>query len=369
MSSAEPLLIVDAVDIIHTVPGESRESVPTLAAIVGPNHDERVAPVWAPDASSSCCTRCSQHFSTRTRRHHCRYCGMLLCSQCCNGGQLRLDRWLSSVEPHYLVSVPDHDLTPDQSGLPCGIVCVACAEFAPAEIEARLTERLRAVEERRATAAAQQSFELEGQRAAEQEELLHSRAELVVACEEPAGHDTIAIILRLMDKHPADPEIQETGCAMLAKKEWCRLAVISSLAVRRSVDSSRQTISALRRALREVKTETVLCSFLVAVRRRTDYFIDKRGSRIVKPKDREDDLQQILSHPAYRAALIDDSDIIDSTLSDVRRRAILVLPMLARGVPQASKYSCLASAAALAVNALCMLNKQHEEEEEEEEEE
>ena len=37
---------------------------------------------WALDESSRSCTRCSAAFSAMRRRHHCRWCGCLLCSSC-----------------------------------------------------------------------------------------------------------------------------------------------------------------------------------------------------------------------------------------------------------------------------------------------
>ncbi|TMW57101.1 hypothetical protein Poli38472_003026 [Pythium oligandrum] len=43
------------------------------------------APVWVPDEDRSACMECHKKFgSLGTRRHHCRYCGRLLCSKCTN---------------------------------------------------------------------------------------------------------------------------------------------------------------------------------------------------------------------------------------------------------------------------------------------
>jgi hypothetical protein len=47
------------------------------------------APVWIPDDECSKCMECKKQFgSLGTRRHHCRFCGRLLCSKC-TGCQLR----------------------------------------------------------------------------------------------------------------------------------------------------------------------------------------------------------------------------------------------------------------------------------------
>ena len=49
-----------------------------LPTLVSKCHDGR----WALDESSHSCTRCAAAFSAMRRRHHCRWCGCLLCSSC-----------------------------------------------------------------------------------------------------------------------------------------------------------------------------------------------------------------------------------------------------------------------------------------------
>ncbi|XP_047735879.1 zinc finger FYVE domain-containing protein 21-like, partial [Hyalella azteca] len=39
---------------------------------------------WARDSSTSACHKCDERFSAFKRRHHCRLCGDLFCSACCN---------------------------------------------------------------------------------------------------------------------------------------------------------------------------------------------------------------------------------------------------------------------------------------------
>jgi len=41
-------------------------------------------PVWVPDSSSDKCEMCSVPFTFFNRRHHCRRCGHLFCSECCS---------------------------------------------------------------------------------------------------------------------------------------------------------------------------------------------------------------------------------------------------------------------------------------------
>ncbi|XP_063926655.1 zinc finger FYVE domain-containing protein 9 isoform X2 [Zophobas morio] len=42
------------------------------------------APLWIPDAEATSCLHCEQKFTVIKRRHHCRACGYVLCSKCCN---------------------------------------------------------------------------------------------------------------------------------------------------------------------------------------------------------------------------------------------------------------------------------------------
>jgi hypothetical protein len=43
---------------------------------------------WAVDESSTSCMRCGGAFSAVRRRHHCRWCGCLLCSGCSQAKRL-----------------------------------------------------------------------------------------------------------------------------------------------------------------------------------------------------------------------------------------------------------------------------------------
>jgi len=39
-------------------------------------------PAWLPDTASAHCQICKTAFTTKNRRHHCRYCGRLICGKC-----------------------------------------------------------------------------------------------------------------------------------------------------------------------------------------------------------------------------------------------------------------------------------------------
>lgn len=41
-------------------------------------------PFWVPDAETDNCMQCHTKFTVIKRRHHCRACGLVLCSKCCN---------------------------------------------------------------------------------------------------------------------------------------------------------------------------------------------------------------------------------------------------------------------------------------------
>ncbi|KAI4455345.1 zinc finger fyve domain-containing protein [Holotrichia oblita] len=42
------------------------------------------APLWIPDSDALSCLHCDARFTVIKRRHHCRACGLVLCSKCCN---------------------------------------------------------------------------------------------------------------------------------------------------------------------------------------------------------------------------------------------------------------------------------------------
>ena len=67
-----------------------------------------------PDAKSKECYECSTKFTTLRRKHHCRLCGQIFCSKCCNqlvpgkivkcSGDLKVCTYCSKVVLSYLKS-------------------------------------------------------------------------------------------------------------------------------------------------------------------------------------------------------------------------------------------------------------------------
>lgn len=57
-----------------------------------------VPPEWVPDEKVVGCMRCAKHFTLLVRRHHCRVCGRIYCSDCCSNFSL-LPRQFNRAEP------------------------------------------------------------------------------------------------------------------------------------------------------------------------------------------------------------------------------------------------------------------------------
>lgn len=49
-----------------------------------PLQDSDLKQYWMPDSQCKECYDCSEKFTTFRRRHHCRLCGQIFCSRCCN---------------------------------------------------------------------------------------------------------------------------------------------------------------------------------------------------------------------------------------------------------------------------------------------
>ncbi len=57
-----------------------------------------IAPVWLNDSEAENCMKCNTGFTFRKRRHHCRACGLIFCSDCCYS-KLALTYTLSGTNP------------------------------------------------------------------------------------------------------------------------------------------------------------------------------------------------------------------------------------------------------------------------------
>ena len=93
-----------------------------------PSRAARSEPRWVPDAEADACMLCDAKFSFWVRRTHCRYCGWVVCKDCCpeEGQKLKLDRRIIPGDP-------------DPPGV-AQKVCTRCFEQAPAEMDERQRE-------------------------------------------------------------------------------------------------------------------------------------------------------------------------------------------------------------------------------------
>lgn len=55
-----------------------------LFLAVFPFQDSDLKQYWMPDSQCKECYDCNEKFTTFRRRHHCRLCGQIFCSRCCN---------------------------------------------------------------------------------------------------------------------------------------------------------------------------------------------------------------------------------------------------------------------------------------------
>ena len=132
---------------------EIEATVPAHASKARPRHTRSI-PRWVMDEETDSCMGCTAEFNFWTRRHHCRYCGALVCGDCLAQGQIHSDRWVSEEDGRSLV----HNAGP--GGFTQAIqVCTTCSKLAPAEVRLRAVDaneqqRLAAARERAAKDAA-----------------------------------------------------------------------------------------------------------------------------------------------------------------------------------------------------------------------
>ncbi|KAJ8957957.1 hypothetical protein NQ318_001956 [Aromia moschata] len=69
----------------ESVPGASVQNVDSANPFaLGKQWLGKEAPLWVPDSVALSCLHCDMKFTVLKRRHHCRACGLVLCSKCCH---------------------------------------------------------------------------------------------------------------------------------------------------------------------------------------------------------------------------------------------------------------------------------------------
>ncbi|XP_049904660.1 1-phosphatidylinositol 3-phosphate 5-kinase isoform X1 [Epinephelus moara] len=102
----------------------------------GKSQDSDLKQYWMPDSQCKECYDCNEKFTTFRRRHHCRLCGQIFCSRCCNQeipgkfmgytGDLRACTYCRKIALSYAHSAESGSIGEDLSALsdsPCS-VCV-----------------------------------------------------------------------------------------------------------------------------------------------------------------------------------------------------------------------------------------------------
>ncbi|XP_056145543.1 1-phosphatidylinositol 3-phosphate 5-kinase isoform X2 [Lampris incognitus] len=102
----------------------------------GKSQDSDLKQYWMPDSQCKECYDCNEKFTTFRRRHHCRLCGQIFCSRCCNQeipgkfmgytGDLRACTYCRKIALSYAHSADSGSIGEDLSALsdsPCS-VCV-----------------------------------------------------------------------------------------------------------------------------------------------------------------------------------------------------------------------------------------------------
>ncbi|KAM5152064.1 1-phosphatidylinositol 3-phosphate 5-kinase isoform 2-T2 [Mantella aurantiaca] len=93
----------------------------------GKSQDSDLKQYWMPDSQCKECYDCSEKFTTFRRRHHCRLCGQIFCSRCCNQeipgkfmgytGDLRACTYCCKIAINYAHSTDSHVIGEDLNAL------------------------------------------------------------------------------------------------------------------------------------------------------------------------------------------------------------------------------------------------------------
>ncbi|XP_053138781.1 1-phosphatidylinositol 3-phosphate 5-kinase isoform X2 [Hemicordylus capensis] len=101
----------------------------------GKSQDSDLKQYWMPDSQCKECYDCSEKFTTFRRRHHCRLCGQIFCSRCCNQeipgkfmgytGDLRACTYCRKIALSYAHSTDSNSIGEDLSALSDSPSCVS----------------------------------------------------------------------------------------------------------------------------------------------------------------------------------------------------------------------------------------------------
>uniref|UniRef100_A0A8C8VRB2 1-phosphatidylinositol 3-phosphate 5-kinase n=1 Tax=Pelusios castaneus TaxID=367368 RepID=A0A8C8VRB2_9SAUR len=101
----------------------------------GKSQDSDLKQYWMPDSQCKECYDCSEKFTTFRRRHHCRLCGQIFCSRCCNQeipgkfmgytGDLRACTYCRKIAFSYAHSTDSNSIGEDLNALSDSASCVS----------------------------------------------------------------------------------------------------------------------------------------------------------------------------------------------------------------------------------------------------
>ncbi|XP_028969394.2 1-phosphatidylinositol 3-phosphate 5-kinase isoform X5 [Esox lucius] len=102
----------------------------------GKSQDSDLKQYWMPDSQCKECYDCNEKFTTFRRRHHCRLCGQIFCSRCCNQeipgkfmgytGDLRACTYCRKIALSYAHSADSGSIGEDLSALSDSSPCSIC---------------------------------------------------------------------------------------------------------------------------------------------------------------------------------------------------------------------------------------------------